>query len=56
MSRFVYDDDTIRHGQRFFLVVRHHHRGYPETPLQGFHFVAQMRAYLGVERRQRFIE
>ena len=52
----VHHDDAIGHGQRLFLVVRHHDRGDAEPPLQPADLEAQRLAHPRVERGQRLVE
>ena len=49
-------DQAVGHDQRFFLVVRHHHRRDAELVLQLADLDAHGLAQLGVEVRQRLVE
>ena len=49
-AAFADHDDPVGHGERLFLVVRHHDRGDPEAALQVADFAAQPGAHAGIER------
>ena len=52
---FVHDGDAVRHGERFFLVVRDVDEGDAEIGMQAAHLELQVLAQLLVERAQRLV-
>jgi hypothetical protein len=52
----AHDDDPIRHGQCFFLIVSHEHEGDSELRLEMFKLDLDALAQLQIERAQRLIQ
>ena len=52
----VHHHDAVGHGERFFLVVRHHDGGDAEPALQRLDLVAQAQAHARIERGERLVE
>jgi hypothetical protein len=50
------DQDAIRHGQGFILVMGHHDRGHPQALLELADFDPQHGPHLGIQRGQRLVE
>ena len=53
---FLHDHDLVRHGQRFFLVVRDVDKGNAEFVVHRLEFELHLLAHLEVERAERLIE
>src|SRR5262249_61020614 len=52
----VHDRDPVRHRERFALVVRHVHEGYPALALDSLQLYLHRPPELEVQRAQRFVE
>ncbi len=52
----VHHHDAVGHGQRLFLVMRHHDGGEAQPALQRADLVAQPHAHARIQRRQRLVQ
>ncbi len=52
----VHHRNPVGHGQRFFLIVRHEHKGNTDPGLQGFEFELHLFAQLLVQCTEGFIQ
>ena len=52
----IHHHDPVRHRQRFFLIMGHHHRGHAQLALKLFDFVAQVHPHFCIQRGQGFIQ
>ena len=51
-----HDYDFIRHGKRFFLIMRHIDKGDPQLVMHGFQFQLHLLAHLQIQCAQRLIK